>query len=172
MNNKIATNIITGFLGVGKTTSILQLLKQKKEKDKWAVLVNEFGEIGIDGSLIKGHISDKQDVLVKEVPGGCMCCSAGLPMQAALSLLLTKVRPDRLLIEPTGIGHPVEVLNVLLENYFSKVLSIQKIITLVDARKLKDSEYTNDETFNQQIMIADILIGNKSDLYNEEDKKI
>ena len=64
-------------------------------------------------------------------------------MQAALSLLLTKVRPDRLLIEPTGIGHPVEVLNVLLENYFSKVLS-QKIITLVDARKLKDSEYTND----------------------------
>ena len=170
MNKKIATNIITGFLGVGKTTSILQLLKQKKEKDKWAVLVNEFGEIGIDGSLIKGHISDKQDVLVKEVPGGCMCCSAGLPMQAALSLLLTKVRPDRFLIEPTGIGHPVEVLNVLLENYFSKVLSIQKIITLVDARKLKDSEYTNDETFNQQISIADILVGNKSDLYNEEDK--
>ena len=80
MNKKIATNIITGFLGVGKTTSILQLLKQKKEKDKWAVLVNEFGEIGIDGSLIKGHISDKQDVLVKEVPGGCMCCSAGLPL--------------------------------------------------------------------------------------------
>ena len=75
------------------------------------------------------------------------------------------------MIEPTGIGNPVEVLNVLLENYFSKVLSIQKIITLVDARKLKDSEYTNDETFNQQISIADILIGTKSDLYNEEDKK-
>ena len=74
------------------------------------------------------------------------------------------------MIEPTGIGHPVEVLNVLLENYYSKVLSIQKIITLVDARKLKDSEYTNDETFNQQISIADILIGNKSDLYDEEDK--
>ena len=68
MNKKIATNIITGFLGVGKTTSILQLLKQKKEKDKWAVLVNEFGEIGIDGSLIKGNISDKQDVLVKKFP--------------------------------------------------------------------------------------------------------
>ena len=116
--SQIPVTVITGFLGSGKTTLLSSILK-KKELKKTAVIINEFGEIGIDGSLIKGHISDKQEVLVKEVPGGCMCCSAGLPMQAALSLLLTKVRPDRLLIEPTGIGHPVEVLNVLLENYFS-----------------------------------------------------
>ena len=170
MIKNIPTNIISGFLGVGKTTAILQLLKQKKDNQRWAVLVNEFGEIGVDGSLFKGKIGGNQDVFIKEVPGGCMCCSAGLPMQAALSLLLAKAQPHRLLIEPTGLGHPIEVLGVLSEDHYHEILSIQKIVTLVDARKLKDIQYIKDETFNQQISIADILIGNKKDLYKEEDK--
>ena len=75
------TNIITGFLGSGKTTAILHLLKNKPADEKWAVLVNEFGEIGVDGSLFEGKNSKKQGVFIREVPGGCMCCTAGLPMQ-------------------------------------------------------------------------------------------
>lgn len=77
----VPTNIITGFLGVGKTSAILNLMKHKPEGEKWAVLVNEFGEIGVDGSLIQGQKSDAQSVFIREVPGGCMCCAAGLPMQ-------------------------------------------------------------------------------------------
>ena len=146
----VPTNIITGFLGVGKTTAILNLLESKPTNQRWAILVNEFGEIGVDGSLFEGQQSEQQEVFIREVPGGCMCCAAGLPMQVALNQLLAKAKPDRLLIEPTGLGHPKEVLEVLSEDHYHNVLSLQKILTLVDARKLSESRYTEQDTFNQQ----------------------
>ena len=166
----IPTNIITGFLGVGKTTAILHLLKSKPENERWAVLVNEFGEIGVDGSLFKGQQSEQNGIFVREVPGGCMCCAASLPMQIALNQLLAHSRPDRLLIEPTGLGHPLEVLDVLSATHYQDVLDIHRVVTLVDARKLKDKRYTEHETFQQQIQIADLLIANKADCYAEEDR--
>ena len=166
----VPTNIITGFLGVGKTSAILHLLKSKPDNERWAVLVNEFGEIGIDGALVQGQRTEEQGVFIREVPGGCMCCAAGLPMQIALNQLLAKARPDRVLIEPTGLGHPKEVLQVLSAEYYQDALSIHKTLTLVDARKLTDPRYTEHETFNQQIAIGDLIIGNKQDLYNDEDK--
>jgi len=172
MNSKlkqIPTNIITGFLGVGKTSSILHLLKHKPDNERWAVLVNEFGEIGIDGSLIQGQHSENSGVFIQEVPGGCMCCAAGLPMQVALNQLLTKAKPDRLLIEPTGLGHPVEILQILSDKFYQQILKVEKILTLVDARNLTDSRYTEHDTFNQQISIADIVVGNKHDLYQGDE---
>ena len=168
--SSVPTNIITGFLGSGKTSAILQLLKRKPADERWAVLVNEFGEIGIDRSLIEGQHSKEQGIFVREVPGGCMCCTAGLPMQIALNVLLARARPDRLLIEPTGLGHPIEVLGVLCGEHYRESLSIQKVVTLVDARHLSDSRYTDHEIFNQQIAIADIIAGNKADLYQEADR--
>ncbi|MEZ9525269.1 CobW family GTP-binding protein [Enterovibrio norvegicus] len=165
----VPTNIITGFLGVGKTSAILHLLKSKPANERWAVLVNEFGEIGVDGSLFEGKHAKRQGVFVREVPGGCMCCAAGLPMQIALSQLLSEARPDRLLIEPTGLGHPKEVLEVLTSEYYQEVLALQKTLTLVDARTLSDERYTNHATFNQQIAMADLIVGNKVDLYREGD---
>ena len=150
----IPTNIITGFLSVGKTSTILHLLKSKPNNERWAVLVNEFGEIGIDGALVQGQQTEEQGVVIREVPGGCICCAAGLPMQIALNQLLAKAKPDRLLIEPTGLGHPKEVLQVLSAEYYQEVLSLQKTLTLVDACKLTDSRYTKHETFNQQIAIG------------------
>jgi len=161
----VPTNIITGFLGVGKTSTILNLLANKPKDERWAVLVNEFGEIGVDGSLVQGQQIDKEKVFIREVPGGCMCCAAGVPMQIALNQLLLKAKPDRLLIEPTGLGHPKEVLQVLSSTHYRDVLSLQKNITLVDARNLSDARYTEHETFNQQIAIADTIVGNKADLY-------
>jgi G3E family GTPase len=172
MNSKISkvpTNIITGFLGVGKTSAILNLLKDKPENERWAVLVNEFGEIGIDGSLFSGQHSENSGVFIKEVPGGCMCCVAGLPMQVALNELLSRAKPDRLLIEPTGLGHPLEILEILSDKFYKQILQVEKIVTLVDARKVSDERYTNHDTFNQQIMIADLVVGNKYDLYQTGD---
>jgi G3E family GTPase len=162
--------MITGFLGVGKTSAILNLMRHKPANERWAILVNEFGEIGVDGSLIEGQYNETKQVFIREVPGGCMCCAAGLPMQIALSQLLTEARPDRLLIEPTGLGHPKEVLQVLLSQYYRELISLQKTLTLVDARKLTDSRYTEHETFNQQISIADTIVGNKLDLYQDGDQ--
>lgn len=166
----VPTNIITGFLGAGKTTAILHLLKDKPEQERWAVLVNEFGEIGVDGSMVQGQSSEESGVYVREVPGGCMCCASGLPMQIALTQLLSRVRPHRLLIEPTGLGHPLEVLQTLSDCY-RDVLSIQKTLTLVDARNLSDERYTTHDIFRQQLSVADVVVGNKDDLYSSEDRR-
>lgn len=166
----VPTNVITGFLGVGKTTCILHLLENKPVAERWAVLVNEFGEIGIDGSLFKGKYSQENGVFISEVPGGCMCCTAGLSMQIALNQLLLKAKPDRLLIEPTGLGHPVEVMDTLLAEHYAEVLDIQSVVTLVDARKISDPRYTTHRTFNQQIQVADIVIGNKQKLSDDDEK--
>ena len=172
----VPCHIITGFLGVGKTSAIANLLKTKPSHERWAVLVNEFGEIGIDGSLFQGQSNTGQpnsgdEVFIREVPGGCMCCAAGLPMQIALNQLIARAKPDRLFIEPTGLGHPKEVMEVLSAEYYQDVLDIQKIITLVDARKLNDARYTEHNTFNQQIAIADVIVGNKQDLYGEGEQQ-
>jgi len=167
----VPTNIITGFLGAGKTSAILHLLKSKPVSERWAVLVNEFGEIGVDGSLFEGQHGEGQGVFIRQVPGGCMCCTAGVPMQVALATLLRRARPDRLLIEPTGLGHPSEVLGVLAGPEYQEALSIRTIITLVDARQLADSRYTQLRTFNEQIALADLIVGNKSDLYQDADRE-
>ncbi|MEL6722260.1 MAG: GTP-binding protein [Pseudomonadota bacterium] len=165
----VPTNIITGFLGAGKTSTILHLLKSKPEAERWAILVNEFGEIGIDGALLQGQSVKESGVSIREVPGGCMCCAAGVPMRVALNQLLSKAHPDRLLIEPTGLGHPAEVLKVLSAQQSQGTLSVQKVITLVDARQLSDNRYTEHETFKQQIAIADVIVGNKQELYQSSD---
>lgn len=166
----IPTNIITGFLGAGKTSTILQLLESKPRGERWAILVNEFGEIGVDGSLFQGLHNEEQHVYIREVPGGCMCCTGNLPMQIALNQLLSRAKPHRLLIEPTGLGHPKEVMEILSADYYREVLTIEKTVTLVDARQLSNKRYTGNETFNQQIAIADIIVGNKQDLYRASDK--
>lgn len=167
----VPTNIITGFLGVGKTSAILHLLSTKPATERWAVLVNEFGEIGVDGSLIESQLAVEQGIYVREVPGGCMCCTAGVSLMVALNDLLIRARPDRLLIEPTGLGHPREVLQVLSSEAYRDVLDLGRTLTLVDARKLNDARYTLHDTFNQQIAMADTVVGNKEDLYNLDDRQ-
>jgi len=116
MLRNIPTNIITGFLGAGKTTVIQNLLSQKPENERWAILVNEFGEVGLDAQLINQKLnfgaSGTSGVVIQEISGGCMCCAAGVPMAVALNQLLKTAKPDRLLIEPTGLGHPKEVIRV------------------------------------------------------------
>jgi G3E family GTPase len=165
----IPCNIITGFLGVGKTTTILNLLKQKPAHEKWAVLVNEFGEIGLDGALLSATQKEPNSVFIKEVPGGCMCCASGLPMQIALNMLLMKAKPDRLLIEPTGLGHPKEIIKVLSGKHYQEVLSLKNTITLVDARHFSSQKHLANQTFQQQLDVADLLVANKADLYSQHD---
>ncbi|MDA9556973.1 GTP-binding protein [Vibrio sp.] len=157
LQHKVPTNIITGFLGVGKTTAILSLLKEKPEHEKWAVLVNEFGEIGIDGALMTD-----QGAMIKEVPGGCMCCTAGVPMSVGINALL-RLQPDRLLIEPTGLGHPKQVVATLTSDQYTNYVDLRATIALVDPRYLSNEKYTSNQNFNDQLDSADVVIGNKVD---------
>lgn len=157
-------HLITGFLGSGKTTAILDLLKQVPDGEKWAVLVNEFGEVGVDGAIL-----ESSGAVVREVPGGCLCCVSGLPFQMGLNMLLAKEKPDVLLIEPTGLGHPRKVLKTLQSEHYNGVLTAGANICLVDPRQLSDPRYTDNDTFHDQIALADILVANKSDLCSVQD---
>ena len=166
----VPTSIISGFLGVGKTTAIHNLLSQKPKNERWAVLINEFGEVGIDASLIEAGTNTQKEIFLREVPGGCMCCTNGLPMQMALNQLLSRAHPHRLLIEPTGLGHLEEVIATLSSGFNQKIIRLNAVITLVDARMLNQERYFNNDTFIHQIECADIIIGNKYDLYELGDK--
>ena len=152
------TNLITGFLGSGKTTSILHLLANKDPAEKWAVLVNEFGEVGIDGALLADS-----GAMVKEIPGGCMCCVNGLPMQVGLNTLLRQGKPDRLLIEPTGLGHPKQILDLLTAPVYEPWLELRATLCLLDPRQLLDEKTINNDNFRDQLASADIIVANKSD---------
>ncbi|HEY6529122.1 MAG TPA: GTP-binding protein [Cellvibrionaceae bacterium] len=160
----IPTNIITGFLGAGKTTAILHWLKHKPQDEYWAVLVNEFGEIGIDGALMKG-----QGAIVREIPGGCMCCVAGVPMQVGLNRLIAEAKPARILIEPTGLGHPAQIVEALTTPPFNKLLKLQASVCLIDPRKLAQARFREHETFLAQAALADILVASKTDVATADD---
>lgn len=161
----IPANIITGFLGVGKTTAILNLLKNKPAEEKWAVLVNEFGEVGIDGAIMADS-----GAMIKEVPGGCMCCTAGVPTSVGITTLLRQ-NPDRLIIEPTGLGHPHNIISILTSDQFSDYIHLKATLALVDPRNLADSKYTSNQNFNDQLDVADIILGNKADECTEADQQ-
>ena len=160
------TNLITGFLGSGKTTSILHLLAHKDPQEKWAVLVNEFGEVGIDGALL----SDS-GALLKEIPGGCMCCVNGLPMQVGLNTLLRQGKPDRLLIEPTGLGHPKQILDMLTAPVYEPWIDLRATLCLLDPRQLLDEKALNNENFRDQLAAADIIVANKEDRASAESQQ-
>lgn len=157
-------NLITGFLGSGKTTTLLHLLAHKPAGENWAVLVNEFGDIGIDGALLANS-----GALLKEIPGGCMCCVNGLPMQVGLNTLLKQHKPDRLLIEPTGLGHPKQMLAMLTDPMYQPWLQLQATFCLLDPRQLGDARVVASENFRDQLQAADIIIANKQDRWQPQD---
>ncbi len=163
----VATNIITGFLGVGKTTAILNLISTKPKDERWAILINEAGKVGVDGSVIS-----QTGIYTKQISGGCMCCASGLPMQAAITNLLRESRPHRLIIEPSGIGHPIKIQKTLCIPEYDGVLQIKANLCLLDPRHLSDSRYTDSQMFQDQISVADILVANKIDSCSASDEMV
>lgn len=156
----VPTNLITGFLGVGKTTAVIDLLHQKAKGARWAVLVNEYGEVGIDGALIEGAGPD--GVTVKEVGGGCVCCAAAPFLPVAIHFLLLEARPERLVIETTGLGHPARLLDSLRNSYRGR-LDVRATIGIVDPADFAKPEMHENPVFNDQIQMADVLVMNKLD---------
>ena len=166
MLTSVPTNLITGFLGVGKTTAIRSILGRKPNYEKWAVVVNEFGEVGIDGIMLDGESEH-----IRMVPGGCICCVSNVAMGVALTDLIRRQRPDRVLIEPTGLGHPAGVLDLLRNSEKAGQIDLRATLCLVDPRRIKELSLSGSQVFQDQIHMADVLIGHKWDLSNDVDKK-
>lgn len=161
----VKTHIISGFLGAGKTTVLQHLLQQKPEHETWAVLMNEFGQIGIDQQLL----IQQPGYVVKELLGGCLCCSSQLPMQLALSRLIHDLKPDRLFIEPTGLGHPAQLLDQLSEPHWQESLSLAALVTVVDGSRLHDSTWSEQQLYQDQLKAAQIVLVSHADMMNVED---
>ncbi len=150
--------LVSGFLGAGKTTLINHLLSSRTGKiGKVAVIVNEVGELGVDGELLSG-----QNVDMIELAGGCICCTIRTGFFNAVQEIYERVRPNFLVVEATGVAQPGEILDILFELPQSEFIRLGGLITVVDAgffeaRKVLASFYDN------QIRFADILILNKAD---------
>ena len=151
--SRVPVHIVTGFLGSGKTTLIHSLIEQKPVDEKWAILVNEFGQIGIDQAMF----DTRDDVVVKGLPGGCLCCQLAFVLQAALVNLLARSKPDRVIIEPSGLGHPAGLLDLLRGEAFQDVVAVQDIIATLDPRRLDDARVREHDTFQDQLHMADAI---------------
>lgn len=168
----IPVTIITGFLGAGKTTLINNLIKKHPEK-KFAIIENEFGEIGLDGSFIIGT-----DENIFELSNGCICCSLNNDFYDLINKLLTgDFDFNHLLIETTGIADPTSIVNAFLSDYdITETFTIDSVICLADAVNIEDLIDTEPEA-RKQLTVSDIILLNKIDLvrsgYLEElEKKI
>ncbi|MFM7811018.1 MAG: CobW family GTP-binding protein [Acinetobacter junii] len=164
----VPTHIISGFLGAGKTTLLQHLLTQKPEHETWAVLMNEFGQIGVDQQLI----TQQQGYAVKELLGGCLCCSSQLPMQIALSRLLSETQPDRLFIEPTGLGHPAQLLEQLTEPHWQRSLDMRALVIVVDGSRLHDENWVRQNLYTDQLKAAQIIVISHADCMTDSDQQI
>lgn len=149
----IKIDIISGFLGAGKTTLIKKLLSEKQGAEKLVIIENEFGEIGIDGGILRNS-----NVEVREINSGCICCTLMGDFSRAIEEVSKKYKPDRILIEPSGVGKLSDIIKVCNTPELSKVIAVNMLITVVDA--LKFDIYLNNfgEFFENQIKHAKTII--------------
>jgi G3E family GTPase len=159
----IPCTLVTGFLGSGKTTLINQLIATKPADERWALLINEFGRIGVDGALLTSSQDSHttNNIAIREVSGGCICCTSQLPLQIALSRLLSDHHPKRLLIEPTGLAHPRELIQQLSAPHWQTALKMQAVITVLSALQWQQEKYRTHEGFQAHIRDADVLVINR-----------
>lgn len=157
----IKVDIISGFLGAGKTTLIRKLLKAH-ESEKVVLIENEFGEIGIDGDLI-----EKDGFEVFEISSGCICCIMRQDFEDLLTRVINEFTPERIIIEPTGISILSEIIEVLKKDKFSSRCSINSLITVIDSLNYLEQCKVFGEFFEDQIINASTLLLSKSQFVDD-----
>jgi G3E family GTPase len=152
----IKVDVISGFLGSGKTTLIRKLLKAC-ENEKVVLIENEFGEIGIDGDVI-----ERDGFEVFEIASGCICCIMQKDFISLLSRVIKDFKPERIVIEPTGISILSDIIDILRKPEFAEECSINSLITVVDSMNYLEQCEVFGEFFEDQIVNASTLVLSKS----------
>ncbi len=155
-------DIISGFLGAGKTTLIKKLIKESLGQEKIVLIENEFGEIGIDGTFMKDA-----GIEITEMNSGCICCSLVGDFSEALKKVMTEYHPDRIVIEPSGVGKLSDVIKAV-QDMQDEELQLNSFVAVIDAKKCKVYSKNFGEFFNNQIEYASTIILSRTQDINEE----
>ena len=149
----VKIDIISGFLGAGKTTLIKKLLKDGFQGEQVVLIENEFGEIGIDGGFLK-----EAGIQIREMNSGCICCSLVGDFGTSLKEVVTKYDPDRILIEPSGVGKLSDVIKAVQGVQDEVDIKLNSYTTVVDAKKCKMYMKNFGEFYDDQISHASCII--------------
>ena len=156
-------DIISGFLGAGKTTLIKKLLQEAFQGEQVVLIENEFGEIGIDGGFLK-----EAGIEIREMNSGCICCSLVGDFGTALKEVVSKYHPDRILIEPSGVGKLSDVIKAVQGVQDEADITLNSYTTVVDAKKCKMYMRNFGEFFNNQVEYAGAVIMSRTDIVDEK----
>jgi G3E family GTPase len=161
-NEKARLLLLAGFLGSGKTTLLKRILSWETDLANSVVLVNEFGDIGIDGALLKDSGSD-----VIELTSGCICCTLSADLKRSLEDIWKRFRPERIFIESSGVADPTAIVSVLKEPLLTRNMRIDKVLTVLDADFWEAREVFGP-LFYSQLEMADLILLNKIDTQEKE----
>ena len=156
-------DIISGFLGAGKTTLIKKLLKEAYADEQVVLIENEFGEIGIDGGFLK-----EAGIQIREMNSGCICCSLVGDFGTSLKEVVDKYHPDRILIEPSGVGKLSDVIKAVQGVQGDVDIVLNSYTTVVDAKKCKMYMRNYGEFFDNQVEYAGAIIMSRTDIIDEK----
>ena len=154
--------LLAGFLGSGKTTLLKRILSWEADLSDSVVLVNEFGEVGIDGALLKDSGSD-----VVELTSGCICCTLSADLTLSLADIWKRFKPKRIFIESSGVADPASIVSVLQEPLLMQTMQLGKVITVLDA-ELWEAREVFGPLFFSQMKMADLILLNKIDIQEKE----
>ena len=160
---KTKVDIVSGFLGAGKTTFIKKLIGEAIQGEQTVLIENEFGEIGIDGGFLKDS-----GIEIKEMNSGCICCSLAGDFATSLKEILTKFKPDRIIIEPSGVGKLSDVMKAVADVEEELEVEHNCAVTVVDVKKCKMYMKNFGEFFNNQIQFAGTIILSRADIADQK----
>lgn len=169
MHEPIPAHVVTGPLGSGKTTVIAALLSGKPPEEDWVVLLNEFSDAGIDALTVASAARGAFDVRL--VPGGCLCCAGEQDFRRNLQELVGTRRPQRIIVEPSGLGHPAGIVEELLAWEAAGALRLAGIVALLDPARVRDASLGAGGDALAQVEIADALALSKADLAADGDRE-
>ena len=157
--SNLRINLLFGFLGSGKTTLVRRILGERGGKRPMAVIVNEFGDVGVDGEIIAGN-----NVNLVELTSGCLCCTLRGSLMSAVEELREKTAVEQIVVEATGVASPGDMLEDLTDSSIAHELDVGPLVTVVDAPKFTRLREMLGEFYEDQIENADVLVLNKIDL--------